>query len=229
MAALYSKTEADHLQERKGTVKIRQTGSGQASSIFYDCLYLGEGSYDHVAGIEFCELPTNTDVRMGLIAGYLRFIDRGQANILGAVHLGRTVVEGAHLPKTGFLGYLFHNDVLRDYALTVKDNQDIVIGDLYQEQTDRALLIEGGGRTGTGRVTLGLSRFESYRPPFVTVRDYEGRIWLSGGIIGAYSGPAYGEKIVADRIPDNLLDAMAKALGDFRELGQINVKFNYAQ
>ncbi|MBM4091529.1 MAG: hypothetical protein FJ276_19195 [Planctomycetes bacterium] len=177
-----SKTAEDRIRENTGNVKIRQTGEAKQSSIHYNGLYL-TSTYDAVPGIEFVNLPPGTEVRIGALYGCLHFSDSAQATALASVHYGRLVVDGAKLPKSGFIGMLFHNDVHRDFALTVKDNQDLVVADFYQEQNERHVLLEGGERAGKGHVTIGSSKIASVEPGFVTIRDYEGRVWISGGSV----------------------------------------------
>ena len=65
--------------------------------------------------------------------------------------------------------------------MTVSDNQDLVVADYYMEQSARYLLCEGGKRQGKGHVTLGASKISTKDVQSVTVNDYEGRIWISGG------------------------------------------------
>ena len=158
--------------------RIRQTGDDGKSTIYYNNLHL-PSVYSNAPGIELVELPTGATVRMGLIGGYLHVVDSGQATIIATVHLGRTVVEGARLPKTGFTGMVFHNDAGRDYALTVKDNQDLVVGDFYNESNDRFLRCEGGRRKGPGRVTIGASKVCVHKAQeLLSIADYEGRIFI---------------------------------------------------
>jgi hypothetical protein len=158
--------------------RIRQTGDDGRASVYYNNLHL-PSVYSNTPGIELVELPPGATVRTGLIGGYLHVVDSGQATILSTVHLGRTVIEGARLPKTGFTGMLFHNDAGRDCALTVKDNQDLVVGDFYNESNERFLRCEGGSRSGAGRVTIGASKVCVLKPQeLLTVDNYEGRIFV---------------------------------------------------
>lgn len=160
---------------------IRQTGSDGNSSVYYNNLHL-PSCYPPTKGLELMELPTGTKVRLGFITGGLRVVDSGQATVLGAIKLGLTVVEGSKLPKSGFMGLLYHNDVHREFALTVKDNQDLVVGDFYCEQNPRFLVCEGGNRKEPGHVTIGASKMSCTVPEeIVAVRNYEGRICLTTG------------------------------------------------
>jgi hypothetical protein len=160
---------------------IRQTGSDGNSSVYYNNLHL-PSVYPPTKGLELMELPSGTTVRIGFLSGGMRVVDSGQATVLGAIKLGLTVIEGSKLPKTGFMGLLYHNDVHREFALTVKDNQDLVVGDFYCEQNPRFLVCEGGERREPGHVTIGASKISCTVPEeMAVVRNYEGRICLTTG------------------------------------------------
>jgi hypothetical protein len=160
---------------------FKQTGNDGNSSAYYNNLHLPT-VYPPTTGLELSELPSGTKVRIGLMTGGMRVVDSGQATVIGAIKLGRTVIEGSKLPKTGFMGLLYHNDVHREFALTVKDNQDLVVGDFYCEQNPRFLVCEGGNRKGSGHVTIGASKMSCTVPEeIVVVRNYEGRICLTTG------------------------------------------------
>ncbi len=165
-----------------GVTRLRQTSAGGKSSVFYDGLYT---SWDMIMGdrnpLEFVELPAGATVRFGQINFLQRFIDCGQATIITQVHWGRAVVEGAKLPKTGFFGYLVHNDACAEYSLSVLDNQDAVIGDFYTESEEHYLLAEGGARKEPGRITINASKISTTKPKAVVIRDYAGRIFIGGG------------------------------------------------
>ena len=258
---------------------IRQTGDEIASSVYYNNLHL-MGPYTAITGLELFELSSSSVVRIGFLSGCLRVVDSGQATILGTIKLGRTVIEGYRLPKSGFMGLLYQNDVNRDFALSVKDNQDIVVGDFYSEQNQRYLLCEGGSRKGPGSVTIGGSKMESLIPEEqVVIRNYEGRICITTA--GIQKGPSdqpftfvqtgtrpvdfilmasaflqnpldpifrlgrscrfigienasfsnnqlQRAKSLPNEIPQGGLESAGKALDDFRRLGQVNNRVNYA-
>ncbi len=162
------------------TTRIRQTSAGQPSFIYYNNLHV-TSVYSKVPGIELVELPANAVVRMGIIAGFVRAVDSGQASVLGVIHVGRLQVEGAKLPKTGFFGFLYHNAAVHEYVVIVKDNQNLVIGDLYHESNDRFLLAEGGEREDPGRITIGLSKSSTHEADTIHINNYAGRISLFTG------------------------------------------------
>ncbi len=165
--------------------RIRHTANG-SSSVFYDQIEVNHWNEDPPDGLLCENLPEKAQVRFGLFNGKLRLHDCGQADIFALIHYGPATIEGAERPKSGFTGLMFHNAALSlpgapVYALTVSDNQDLVVADYYMEQSARYLLCEGGKRQGTGHVTLGASKISTKDVQSVTVHDYEGRIWIGGG------------------------------------------------
>lgn len=164
------------------TARIRhEVDEGVTSTVFYDGIYTNGIGNDSVGGI-WCEnLPASATVLMGHIIGRVRLTDCGRAKVLCALHYYSLEVEGAKLPKSGLCGFMFHNDACHNYALDVRDNQDIVVADFYSETNKRYLLCEGGARKGKGRVTIGASKVSPMEQECVTIRDYEGRVFLGGG------------------------------------------------
>ena len=167
-------------EQRNDTyTRIRQTGNGP-SSILYDQVEVSH--YNNPPEGIVCEnLPEGVKVRFGLFTGKLRLADCGRADIFALVHYGIAIIDGAEQPKTGFIGLMFHNAAFPSYALTVRDNQDVVVGDYYMEQSTHYLLCEGGERQGKGHVTVGASKISSKDQEAVTLRNYEGRVWIGGG------------------------------------------------
>ena len=142
--------------------RIRQTGSGP-SSVLYDQVEVSH--YNNPPEGILCEnLPETAKVRFGLFTGKLRLADCGRADIFALIHYGIAIIDGAQQPKTGFIGLMFHNAAFPSYALTVRDNQDLVVGDYYMEQSAHYLLCEGGKRQGKGHVTVGASKDQCQGP-----------------------------------------------------------------
>ncbi len=167
-------------QAPKTVTSLRQTSAGGKSSVYYDGLYTGICGPNGV-GMELVDLPKHATVRMGFISGPLRLIDCGRATILGDIHIFELTLSGAKYPKSGFTGFLYHNDAVHNYALDVKDNQDVVIANFYSESNQHYLLAEGGSRPGAGRITIGAQKISTLNPEAVTLCDYEGRIFIGGG------------------------------------------------
>ena len=159
--------------------------AGGVSSVLYDQIEVNHWNELPPDGLVCERLPAGAQVRFGLFNGHLRFNDCGQASIFALIHYGPAEVAGAELPKSGFTGFMFHNAALSRpgdplYALTVKDNQDLVVADYYMEQSARYLLCEGGKRAGKGHVTIGGSKLSTKNVESVVIKDYEGRVWISG-------------------------------------------------
>ncbi len=81
----------------------------------------------------------------------------------------------------GIAWFLFHNDACHNYALDVLDNQDVIVADFYSESNQRYLLAVGGSGQTSGRVTIGASKISTVDREAITIRDYQGRIFLGGG------------------------------------------------
>ena len=167
-------------EQRNDTyTRIRQTARGPCA-VLYDQVEVSHYN-DPPEGIVCENLPAGAKVRFGLFTGKVHLADCGRADILALIHYGRAIIDGAEHPKTGFTGFMFHNAALPFYALEVRDNQDVVVADYYMEQSTHYLLCEGGKRPGKGRVTIGASKISSKDAEAVTLRNYEGRVWIGGG------------------------------------------------
>jgi hypothetical protein len=57
----------------------------------------------------------------------------------------------------------------------------VVIANFYSESNHRYLLAEGGTRPGAGRITISAQKISTLDAEAVTVKDYEGRIFIGGG------------------------------------------------
>lgn len=126
-------------------------------------------------------LPAGAVVLMGHVIGNVRLTDCGSATILCARHYYSLTLEGATQPKTGIAGFMFHNDACHNYALDVLDNQDVIVSDFCSESNKRYLLATGEPGQGAGRVTVGASKISTVDREAITIRNYEGRIFVGGG------------------------------------------------
>jgi hypothetical protein len=179
------------------TCRIRQTSDGGPSSIIYDGIFVG-GSWlrtpginsdkkgalsldpsRQIRGLECVDLPTNAVVRAIHFDGSMRFTNCSRATIFVNYNIdGVTHIEGAKYPKTGFLGFLTRINSGNVYDLRVSDNQNLIIGDYYTEQTQHALLAEGREGQPAGRITIQGSKIGTETPETLTVRNYAGRIGI---------------------------------------------------
>ncbi len=139
--------------------------------------------YSTGQGLVLTNLASGSQVYVGYSEGPLTIHDCGPAEIL-ANHLnaGRIWVDGATQPKTGFLGLLYANmgigypDLATNlYDVNIRDSQDYVNADYYDEQTFNNLDLEGGAAPWTGRVTLQAFKQQNWSNSVaVTVNNYHG-------------------------------------------------------
>jgi hypothetical protein len=168
------------MQGAPETVRIHHTADPGASSVTYDGVYVN-GLEQCRTGLWCDHLPAGALVRMGHFIGNIRLTDCGPATILCAQHFYSLTLEGATQPKTGLAGFMFHNDACHNYALDVLDNQDVVIADFYSESNQRYLLAQGQAGQDPGRITIGASKVSTVDREAITIRDYEGRVFVGGG------------------------------------------------
>lgn len=173
-------------------VAINQTATTGGTMVYdgiQSDLANGIGSNYVGAGVQLNGLPTGSLVFIGHMLSPLTVSNCGPAEIFGRyIENGRLIVNGATQPKTGFLGI---SDSMEGgnvagatyWDLYVDDNQDLVIGHLYQEQGYNHLSVNRGAGTGSGRVTIQGVK-QNLHPGYtsVQVNNYQGRV---------YYGPTY--------------------------------------
>jgi len=178
------------------TATITVSGTGPSSLMidnFYHRQYTAPSSYTvtnyvyDVPGIVLNSLPAGSLIYFGLSFDSLAIHDCGAAEIFGN-HMGggRYNIDGANNAKTGFLGFLYTNSGIMWlsgsdtglYDINVKDNQDLVMADFYNEQTYNNLNMEGGSATWDGRVTIqGFKRDAWQDNTAINVNNYKGRLF----------------------------------------------------
>ena len=145
---------------------IKETSTG-ASNIVYDEFYYdaygtgnvgATGDNSNGPGLVLSSLPAGSTVYIPHAYTTLTVQDCGAAQIFAKyLALGEINVSGTS-PKTGFLGVEVaeggQQSNLSAYTLKVNDNQDLVLGDYYSEQSRNDLELLRGSGTGTGRVTI---------------------------------------------------------------------------
>lgn len=174
---------------------IHQTADAGPSSIFYDEVYTNgcDEASTGTIGLWCDHLPKGAVVRMGHFIGNIRLNDCGAASILCAIHFYSLQLDGATQPKTGIAGFMFHNDAGHDYALDVLDNQDVLVADFYSESNQHYLYCAGQQGQGAGRVTIGASKLCPLQDECITIRNYQGRIFIGGG--DSYNQSHFGEAL----------------------------------
>jgi hypothetical protein len=165
--------------------KIRQTGTG-ASRMVYDGVYVG-GSWMQnnrvLRGLECADLPAAATVLLRHFDGSLRLTNCSQATVLADYHVdGVLTVEGAG-PKSHPMSEIVRICSGNPYDMVVKDNQDLVVGDYYTEQTQHAVYAAGGAVARDGFVTLKEVKVHTEAQPAepVTLDNYQGRFYYGGG------------------------------------------------
>jgi hypothetical protein len=186
----------EHLNLRgsDSTTRIHHTASGP-SAIFYDGIYTNGADWTSkdCQGLWCDKLPDGAVVRIGQFVGNIRLTDCGRATIVCAVHYYSLKLDGATQPKTGIAGFMFHNDAAHNYALEVLDNQDVLIADFYSEANKRFLLCSGSENQPSGHVTIGCSKMSPTESECITIRDYQGRIFIGGG--DSYNPSHWGQAL----------------------------------
>ncbi|MGB2824366.1 MAG: glycosyl hydrolase family 28-related protein, partial [Phycisphaerae bacterium] len=138
-------------------VDVLQTGSGRPSHMTYDGLFV-YGMYQKQPlrkGLRLNRLGTEAVVVLSHVQGNLRFTDCARATILaGTSFEGSVIVEGKDKRRDGFLGFLTRLATLTTHGLYLKDNQSIVMSDLYIEQADNGFVFEGSPDCPRGRATI---------------------------------------------------------------------------
>jgi len=175
--------------------RIHHTASDGSSSIFYDGIYTNgpDWSSKDCQGLLCERLPEGAVVRIGQFVGNVHLTDCGAATIICAVHYYSLKLDGAAQPKTGIAGIMFHNDAAHNYALEVLDNQDVLVADFYSESNKRYLLCSGSADQPTGRVIIGASKMSSTESECITLRNYQGRVFISGG--DSYNPSHWGQPL----------------------------------
>ena len=166
-------------------VKIRQTGSG-TSRMTYDGVYVA-GSWVRdqppVRGLECVDLPAGATVLLPHFDGSITLTNCGPALVLANYHVdGVLTVQGAG-PNTRPMSEIVRICSGNPYDMVVKDNQSLVVGDYYTEQTQHAVSAAGGAVARDGFITLKEIKVHTENPDNtpVSIDNYQGRFYYGGG------------------------------------------------
>lgn len=176
----------EHLDlQKKSGIDILQTGTGRASFVTYDGLFVSRTNESPFAGGLQCKgLTENCTVFMPCVVGTLRFLDSSAATIVVPLsYYGALIVEGKGRQRNGLLGVLsrFSHG---DYNVVVRDNQSLVMSDYYSEQSGNIFLLEGQPEDPPGRVTVQAAKLhleEKRATNVIEVRNYAGQMFLGPG------------------------------------------------
>ena len=153
------------------------------------------------SGLKLVSLSSGSRVTAGHLALALTIHDCGAADILLNYSIGgRIILDGATQPKTGFLGIINTENGTPTAApdvwcIRIDDNQDIVIGDYYQEQGHNCIKLARGAGKGTGHVTIsGIKQNYSATGTWdvVHIDNYAGRFY-------------YGQVNFANQVPARIV------------------------
>jgi hypothetical protein len=178
------------------TAAIYETSAG-ASNIIYDSVwgtelnanYGASGDDSSGLGIVLSKLSANSKVSIPVLNSPLSAVDCGPAQILVKMgYMGNIRVSGATRAKTGFLGMVVAEGGQQKngdmYNFDITDNQNLVVGSYYTEQSRNDVRLARGAGTTTGSVTiLGLNSASGVNgatnPPqtMIDVDNYAGRFF----------------------------------------------------
>jgi hypothetical protein len=180
------------------TPGIDETSTG-GSDIIYDSVWVTALNANYGAsgddlsglGIVLSKLPANSKVSIPVLNSPLSVADCGPAQILVKMgYMGNIRVSGATAVKTGFLGMVVAEGGQQKngdmYNFDVTDNQNLVVGSYYTEQSRNDVKISRGARTAGGSVTIlglnsasGLNGSSSTNPSqiMIDVDNYAGRFF----------------------------------------------------
>ncbi|MFO1498844.1 MAG: glycosyl hydrolase family 28-related protein [Verrucomicrobiota bacterium] len=166
-------------------IDIHQLGSGGASHVTYDGVYVF-GMYQKAPlrqGLRFTNLGPSDTVVLPHVQGNLRFVNCGRATVLAnCSYEGSVVVEGKAKIRDGFLGFQTRLATVVTHGLYLRDNHNIVMSDFYVEQADNGYFFEGELEDPPGRATLTGAKFQSFTSPdpgkntVLDIRNYGGQI-----------------------------------------------------
>jgi hypothetical protein len=181
----------------KSVTGIRETASGASSVVYDDFSYTSfsagnpgaVGDNSNGPGLVLSELPAEARVYIPHSNTPLTVENCGAAHIFAKFLQNGVVRISGSGPRTGFLGALVaeggqQND-LKGANITVKDNQNLVFGNYYTEQSRDDLRLSNDGGAGDGRVTIqgfvseaGQNNGEGNAPTTtIRVDNYTGRLF----------------------------------------------------
>ncbi len=166
---------------QKNAIDILQTGSGRASRMHYERVWVF-GMYAKRAttkGLQCRNLPSGTTIVADHFNGNLRFTDCADANLLFNTSFeGAIVVEGKSPQRRGLLGFMTRLATINVCGLSVRDSQNIVMSDYYVESADRLMELSGSAGDPKGRITIGMAKSHCLQNPAIRLENYDGRVAL---------------------------------------------------
>ena len=192
-------------------IGIHQTSTGKGSSIWYDDLNAGSIFGPMQTTLTLDGLSGKDAVHFIKVNCSVAQISNCQrATILANNFIGSALVESQQRnePKDGFLGFEYLEADTRN-ALTVRDSQNVVVNDLYDEQAKMSQLkLLGNAGDSPGRVTIfgGSKLHTEVKEPIVNIDNYCGTVYLSSFFFG--DGGAGASYVVAEQTGANPFDLL---------------------
>jgi hypothetical protein len=170
----------------ENAIDIQQTGTGKPSSMCYDRVWTW-GMYQNKPlerGLRVKNLGPQDRVLFREMNGNIHFTDCAAALIyMRLSYEGTILVEGKSPNRGGFIGGAVRLGTVTDPAIWLKDNQSLVISDLYVESSLHHTRLEGDASLPAGRLTMAGAKFELSKPENngLEVNNYHGE-----AILGPY-------------------------------------------
>jgi len=141
--------------QKKGGIDILQTGSGKASRVTYDGVFVSRPNDPPFAGgLRLKGLGENETVLVPCMAGSLHATDSARATVLVSLsYYGSVVVEGKDKRRGGLLAFQSRFSG-GNFNVVLRDNHGIVMSDYYTESSGNIFLLEGAAGDPPGRVTV---------------------------------------------------------------------------
>jgi hypothetical protein len=177
------------------SVDVEQTSTGATSRMNYDGLYVW-GKYQSAPenkGLRLNGLVSSCTVVMQYVQGNIRLLNSANATVLGNItYEGGITVDHASATRTGFLGFMSRLSTLinNNYALTVRNNNSLVMSDWYNEQGYQGSLFAGANGDPEGRITMICPKtdYSNTSAQVMTIADYQGKVFY--GPTQFYVSPA---------------------------------------
>ena len=164
-------------------IDIEQTASSKPCLMTYDRVWTW-GMYQSKPlerGMRLTDLGPNDQVLFKEFNGNLHMTDCADATIFVRLsYEGTFMVDGKSADRNGFIGGAVRLGTVTDPAIWVKDNQSLVLSDVYVESSAHHTRLEGDASLPAGRVTLQGAKFELAKPENngLEVNNYRGELVL---------------------------------------------------
>lgn len=171
-------------------IQQTSTAAAKSSRMTYENVQV-YGMYEanpSARGLQLLNLKKGDVVCVDEVNGNMRITDSASATIfLGLSYEGTVTVEGKSLARDGFVGGNVRLGTISDPGVWVKDNNSIVMSDLYCESSRQYMRLEGDNTLPAGVVVVSGPKFEidpkyNATTPSVQINNYKGDL-----LIGPYN------------------------------------------